>query len=103
MDAFAEKCISNTNLIFRRLASLSAMKTTLRAQGWCISDEGLAMLQEQLGPEATIDDIVAAALDASSIQSTRLFMDTRSLNTTLYSLIYVKSAVNHLVSRATLN
>lgn len=39
------------------------MKSTLRAQGWCISDEGLAMLQEQLGPEATIDDIVAATLD----------------------------------------
>ncbi|KAI7884289.1 hypothetical protein K492DRAFT_38600 [Lichtheimia hyalospora FSU 10163] len=51
------------NLIFRRQASLSTMKTTLRAQGWCISDEGLAILQEQLGPEATIDDIIATALD----------------------------------------
>lgn len=54
------------------------MKSTLRAQGWCISDEGLAMLQEQLGPEATIDDIIAAALDASSIQYIRLFLDTHA-------------------------
>lgn len=80
------------------------MKSTLRAQGWCISDEGLAMLQEQLGPEATIDDIVAAALDASSIQYIRFILrHTRSLKTTIYSLIYVKSVASHQVSRATLN
>ncbi|ORZ00530.1 hypothetical protein BCR43DRAFT_433170 [Syncephalastrum racemosum] len=38
----------------------------LRAQGWCISQEGLDTIQESLEKEnPTVDDIIGAALDAN--------------------------------------
>lgn len=39
----------------------------LRARGWCISQDGLDTIKESLEKEnPTVDDIIAAAVDAST-------------------------------------